>query len=259
MGKKTYRRKTYRSKRIVGKLKVHHYLLSDEALQAYLPETLPLTLNHLKQMVEKYPLLYIKPNVGSQGIGIFKLERKEDGYQLRSTRKTRLYKKLPSVLQFLQSHTKKRLIIQQGIELERVNDHPYDIRVMVQRKPRSAWVCTGIFAKVGSPKKIVTNYYQGGRLVTMDKLYAKLGLTEEETEERLAQLEQVALRIAKVLLSKQPGMYELGIDLAFDNEQRLWVIEVNSRMPEFYPLKEIDRTMYNRMLAFARSYGRTHG
>lgn len=252
-------KKTYRSKRIVGKLKVYHYLLTDEELQPYLPETLPFTLDNLKQMVEKHPVLYIKPNVGSQGIGIFKLEQKDDGYQLRSTRKTRQFKKLSSVYHFLQSQTKKRLIIQQGIDLERVNDHPYDIRIMVQRKPRSAWVCTGIFAKVGNPKKIVTNYYQGGQLVTMDKLYAKLGLTEEETQERLAQLEQVALRIAKVLLSKQPGMYELGIDLAYDSEQHLWLIEVNSRMPEFYPLKYISRPMYNRMLAFARSYGRTHG
>ena len=49
-------KKLYKSKRIVGKLKVHHYLLSDEKLQPYLPETLPFSLNNLKYMTQTHPV-----------------------------------------------------------------------------------------------------------------------------------------------------------------------------------------------------------
>ena len=56
------------------------------------------------------------------------------------------------------------------------------------------------FAKVGNPKKIVTNYYQGGKLVTMDKLYAKMGLTEDEPEERIDRIGAIGLTIANCLM-----------------------------------------------------------
>lgn len=252
-------KKLYKSKRIVGKLKVHHYLLSHEKIKPYLPETLPFSLKHLEYMTQTHGSVYIKPNVGSQGLGIYNLETRDGYYLLRSVKASRQFSRLSKVYTYLRSQTSKKLIIQQGIDLEKINDHPYDVRVMIQRKPGSTWVCTGIFAKVGSPQKIVTNYYQGGKLVTMDKLYKKMGLTEDELEERMKEMEGLALLIANCLHAKQPGMYEMGIDVAYDTDQKLWLIEVNSRMPEFYPVKYISKPMYNRMLAYAKSYGRKHG
>jgi D-alanine-D-alanine ligase-like ATP-grasp enzyme len=48
----------------------------------------------------------------------------------------------------------------------------------------------------------------------------------------------------------------MGIDFAFDRSGRLWILEVNSNHPQFHPLKQVDRPAFNRMMAFARSYGR---
>lgn len=252
-------KKTYKSRRIVGKLKVHYYLMSNEEIGQHLPDTFPFTMKNLEQMAKKHKSIYIKPNVGSQGIGIYKVEQTSNGYQFRSTKQTHQFKEISPLYFYLRSMTKKKLIIQQGIDLEEVNNRPYDVRVMVQRKPHAAWVCTGIFSKVGTPKKIVTNYYQGGKLATMDKVYQKMDFNEEEISGRIVEMKEKALQIARVLSTKQPGMYEMGIDLAYDKEKKLWLIEVNSRMPEFYPIKFLDRSMYDRMLSYAKSYGRVHG
>jgi hypothetical protein len=84
---------------------------------------------------------------------------------------------------------------------------------MVQRKPKGNWTCTGIFAKVGNPNKIVTNYYQGGRLYTLDNVFNKMNLSSAEKESRKSQLNKIASDVAK------------------------------------FPLKKIDRSMYNRIFS----------
>ncbi|MGO4373811.1 hypothetical protein AB4Z21_24220 [Paenibacillus sp. MCAF20] len=36
-----------------------------------------------------------------------------------------------------------------------------------------------------------------------------------------------------------------------------WILEVNTK-PQFYPLKKLgDKTMYNRIISYAKQYGRT--
>lgn len=210
--------------------------------------------------MERYTTVYVKPNVGSMGIGIFKLNRVTSGYELYEIvgRKQicQEYSKLSDVYARLMAARSGRLIIQSGIELDRVNDRPYDIRVMVQRKPQGVWVCTGMMVKVGARDKIVTNYYQGGAIYTMQMLSKQQQLSESQTIDRIKVLTQTALRIAWALSKKQAGMHEMGIDFAYDKEQRLWVIEVNSNHPQFHPLKQLDRPAYNKMKRFAASYGR---
>src|SRR5690606_25262253 len=142
----------------------------------------------------------------------------------------------------IKKRTTKKMIIQQGISLETVDGRPYDIRSMVQRKPGGRWTSTGMFAKVGKPNKIVTNYYQGGKIVLMNKLYAQTTMTEHEIEERLRLLSETSRKVALFWSRKRKGMYEMGIDFAFDDAGRLWILEVNSRFPQFYPLRRLDRT-----------------
>lgn len=53
--------------------------------------------------------------------------------------------------------------------------------------------------KVGAPKKIVTNYYQGGKLYTLEKLGKQQGKSAATTSKRLADLKAKSLKIAKHL------------------------------------------------------------
>jgi glutathione synthase/RimK-type ligase-like ATP-grasp enzyme len=251
--------KQYNSKGISNKYRVYEYLSNNNNLKKYLPDTVIFSKSSLDNMMKKYPEVYVKPTVGSHGNGIYKVIRKDKGYKLRSTNQSRIYPNLSLLYQKLNAHSKKKMIIQQGITLEFVAGRPYDIRAMVQRRPDSNWTCTGIFTKVGSPNKIVTNYHQGGKLKSLDKVFNKMGLSATEKKLRKSHLNEVALDAAKLLNSKRSGMFEMGIDFAYDKKGNLWILEVNSNRPQFYPLKKISRSMYNRMLSYARSYGRRGG
>ncbi len=215
-------------------------------------------------MVREYPKLYIKPNKGAQGHGIYKLTRKQSRSEkrtylrLKSLKKTKTFREIKPLYRYLNKKKRRKMIIQQGITLEKVKGRPYDLRVMVQRKPRGSWTCTGMFSKVGKKGNIVTNFAQGGRIVLLNQLFKKLKLSPSEKDKRRAELSQSAVEISRVLNSKRPGMHEMGIDFAYDHHGHLWLLEVNSSSPQFYPLKKIDRKMYKRMMRFARSYGRRH-
>ena len=251
--------KNYSSKRITGKLKVSNYLNKSEELMYYSPLTKSFNESNLRKMFSLFPMLYVKPNVGSQGKGVVKTQKVNGGYQLKTTKMTKVFTNINSLANYLKSTFDRPLIIQQGIYLEKLKGRPYDIRAMVQRKPGGVWTVTGIFAKLGKANKIVTNYFQGGELVTMDKLYNEKVIDSQIKEERIALIEDISIEVANHLSKFQGNMYEMGIDFAFDERGDLWILEVNSRQPQFYPLKWIDRKMYNRILSFAKSYGRKNG
>jgi glutathione synthase/RimK-type ligase-like ATP-grasp enzyme len=253
-------KKKYASRNIQGKLRVCEYLSANPKLDSYVPQTVSFSLEHLEMMINRYDMVYVKPNIGSHGIGIFKVKRNDSGYELYEIVKKKqlrsLYKSISEVYDRMKKHGSARLIIQKGISLDHVNDCPYDIRAMVQRKPGGTWVCTGLIVKVGARNKIVTNYYQGATILSMKKLGKKQGLSTGEIASRVRKLNHVALQIAHTLSKKRSGMHELGVDFAFDKKQQLWVLEVNSNHPQFYPLKQLDPAAYRKMKRFAVSYGR---
>ncbi|MBP1155627.1 MULTISPECIES: YheC/YheD family protein [unclassified Paenibacillus] len=253
-------KKRYKSKTFRGKLRVCNELAASKRLRHLVPHTVSLTKRNLKRMTGKYKALYVKPNIGSMGIDVCKLECSKKGYELLSTGKRRQIRKrfkiLSTVYKHIKAKHKQSMIIQKGITLDKVKGRPYDIRAMVQRKPRGSWTCTGFLVKVGRRNKIVTNYYQGGEIYTIEKLLRTKGLSPSKHRPRIQSLSQTAVRIARRLNNKCSAMHEIGVDFAYDTKQRLWILEVNSNHPQFYPLKKLDRFAYNQMASYARSYGR---
>lgn len=253
-------KKRYKSNRIAGKLRVCNYLKRHPELRRLVPLTVSFSRPNLHSMSRRFRALYIKPNIGSQGIGVHKLERLSSGYRLiyikGKQQKKRRFASFGSAYEHLKAKQPPKFIIQRAINLDTLSGRPYDIRAMVQRRPGGPWTCTGFMVKVGSKRKIVTNYYQGGKLYTIQQLLKLQGYPEAERNGRIGRLTEQAEAVARYLSSKRSGMREMGIDFAYDTNGRLWILEVNSNHPQFRPLKKLDRKAYNRMRSFAKSYGR---
>lgn len=253
--------KNYKSQHVRSKLKVHNLLSQHSRIRQHLPETKWLTLQNLKKMIHQYPVLYLKPNIGTHGKGVMRIERSSDAYAFHDGNQQVQIKQLANVYRLIKTKIgKKRYIVQEGIELGTSNGRPFDLRMMMQRRPRGPWTCTGIFSKIGKSGKIVTNYHQGGKLDTLENTLKGFGMNESAIEDMRERLAKLGKEIAETLHSHYPGMHEMGIDVTIDSSHHIWVIEVNSRRPQFYPLKWFpDKTMYKTMMRFARSYGRPNG
>lgn len=217
----------------MNKLRV---LLADPDLAPYVPETVFYSPENLKRMLTTHGLVYVKPNRSRGGERVISIKLDEAGsclvhYQT-NTAPGKTLEETAALIDTIAAGD--RFMIQQGIEVLRVNNRPIDLRVNVQ-KPYKRWLVTGMIAKIAAAGKTVANHAQGGALASPEKTLLQAGLTRSQ----IARLNKILLYLGEkaslVLNKKYPGLRELGLDVAVDRAARPWILEVNTR-PRYHRL-----------------------
>lgn len=247
----------YRSTSVKSKWKKSSWLIKQSNIKKYVPRTMLFNKNNLISMLSTYSTVYFKPTGGSGGFNIIRIKRKEKGYQIqfntvKSTYATinRLYDKLSLF------SNKKSFLLQKGIDLARTNGKPFDIRVMVQKTNKGAWVSTAMFAKIGKAGKVATNYNQGGKIGYIHQTMSGAGYNTVEIKRMETKLKELGISVGNNFDQYKKGFRELGLDVALDSFGKPWILEVNTR-PQFYPLKNMkDKKLYKRIVSYAKQYGR---
>ncbi|OYD07952.1 YheC/YheD family protein [Paludifilum halophilum] len=231
-----------RYRQIASKALKTKVMLENPILAPYIPFTTWYSEASLKRMLSSYPTVFVKPDKGGGGAGIIRVRRvTERGYQVNFHRTGRMVdaEHLHAVISRLQ-RIDKRYLIQQGIDLARINGRPVDIRVLLQ-KPGRRWIVSGMIAKVAARGQFVTNHCKGGQPISVERALSLSGNTGNPLpSDRTEELEKMALLTAWVLDSRFPGLRELGIDVGADQEGKLWIFEVNTR-PQFQMFRKTER------------------
>lgn len=232
-----------------GKLLIHRLLWEEESLRPHLPMTDRATPAAIQRMMMQYNSLIIKPNSGSIGLGIMRMDRTKAGWKLtypvssgRAKQNWRTVEwrgnSLPAIL--LKRIRSSSFIVQQFIPLATYKGSPFDLRVSVQRTSDGLWDMTGIVAKVAPKHTFVTNVAQGGstcRLQTILKEHYP-NLSMGVIEKRIYDLSmRIALQLSKVL----PNMADLGLDIAITASGYPMFIECNGR-DQRYSFREAGMT-----------------
>lgn len=249
---------TYKSSTIKSKWKKTQWLLKDSHIRPYVPKTMTFSKINLSSMLSSYSTVYFKPTNGSGGVNIVRITKKDGGYQTQHNTVKKNYSTQEKLYTELKRFAgTKKFLLQKGIKLAKTNGKPFDIRVMVQKTNKGNWVSPGLFTKVGNPNKVATNYNQGGSVGYFHKTLAGAGYNDEAIRSMETRLKQLGVSVGHNFDRNYRGFRELGLDVALDNNRRPWILEVNTR-PQFYPVKNLkDKTLYNRILSYAKQYGRT--
>jgi hypothetical protein len=220
----------------------------------HLPETKRFTREAFRSLLGRYGHVIVKPVGGWGGDGVISVSTGADGRteaRFGKARKTfddanGAYAYAHGILQGRKS------IVQQRISLATVNGKPFDLRVMVQRKRRGAWVVTGKLAKVAGAGYLITNVRRsGGKVVTFAEAFRQsniVGASAAETERRI---DALALAAAEHLQHYYP-IRVCGLDVGLDDRGGIWIIEANFTpyLGLFRKLK--DRSIYRRMMEYDR-------
>jgi hypothetical protein len=218
------------SYKMKGKMVKHKLLLKRQALLPHLPETHWLTASRSMRMLKSYSTIFIKPNKGSGGTGIIKIQRTRSGFNLFDGRRRQFLHSddLKKALYGYQKSSKK-YIVQRGLHLGRYKGKIFDVRMYLQ-KPYANWVISGMVARVAAPDRYVTNHQKCGHAEYLDKVLAKLFANNKlKVENCRKTLRTIALIAAETLDKRFPDLRESGIDLAIDRSGHVWFIEANSR------------------------------
>lgn len=245
-------------KTVSSKLTKTRITLQNAKLRPHVPPTYLFDQNRLSAMLTRYGMVYVKPDSGSQGIGVMRVERKGSTFRYQSGVHVFTFPTFEKLYHSL-SHRigTKKYLIQQGIHVLRHHGNPFDFRVMIQKNPSGQWECTGTAGRVAHPLKAVTNGSQGGTIYKVSLLIEpKYG--SDATDVLLKKMEQLAELTAAQIGRAYPAMNELGLDIAVDRRLNPWILEVNTR-PDPCPFTKLeDKAVIRKIIAYAKAYGRRY-
>jgi hypothetical protein len=241
-------------KGLATKYNVSKSLLANQELRSHVPETKSYRRSVLKSMLDKYNMVYVKPNMGTGGKDVMRVEKLGSTYRYQLQTTTRTFSSFDGVANSIALKTKScPYVIQRGIHLLRYNRRLFDLRIMVQKNPKGMWETTGIIGRLGHPKKIVTNVCRGGNSKPVEVLLGNHVANVTKYEKRLKNL---GYRTALQLNKTFPNVVELGLDIGIDRNLNPWILEANPR-PEIYGFKSLKvKSIYNKMCRYQKSYGR---
>ncbi|MEI4605765.1 YheC/YheD family protein [Bacillus cereus] len=250
-----YDRIPFTSYSVGNKLSVYDRIKKAEKFKQHLIPFYGLTDdNILFDMINRYEKVIIKPISGNKGKGIIFIEKNGMHYNVNASMQvTTMNKK--QLLSFVSYKIQEKgYIVQQFISCQMRSGNVYDFRLHVQRNGEGDWVITSIYPRIGPLGSIVSNMGSGGYSTYLD-IFLK---TEFDKDWYNIQryLEQFAINFSNHFnsLYKDVLFDELGIDVGIDNNQKLWLFEVNWRpgVPNIFNLElDVARNLihYARYLA----------
>ncbi|WAA08732.1 YheC/YheD family protein [Fervidibacillus albus] len=216
-----------------SKMDVYQKLLQYPKTEQYLPKTVLFqTESDLKKMLEEFEFVYVKPNEGSLGNGVYQIKRigKDLFCRFRDERNENRLVKLSSVKgvirHLFEEKTDGTYVIQQGVFLVKRNECPLDFRVHTNKGKSGKWYVTAIAAKIASRSGATTHLLSGGSVQTVKDLFPD----KKEQDRNIYPLIESALILSKQLDKQYNGqLAEIGFDLGIDEHGKVWMFEANSK------------------------------
>lgn len=230
-----------------SKWRQYHTFASNQSLTPHLPCTDLLTKCTLKKFLIKYDEIIIKPCVGQEGKGIVKISSTNDQTYEIHAGKTKFTKaNFEETYDFIEECFlfKKYYLVQQKLPLATINDCPIDVRVVTQ-KSNSAWIATGMLAKVAGRGYFITNAAQ--KLLTFTDMLKdlKISIPLELLEKKLV---DICISAAAQLDAAEQNVKLIGFDIGITDDGDIWIIEGNfvPALNMFYQLE--NKEMYMNIL-----------
>ncbi|PYI51957.1 YheC/YheD family protein [Paenibacillus flagellatus] len=236
-------------------------LLRHRTVRAHVPVTKPMNRQTLKDMLDRHRMVYAKPDIGMFGNGVIRIEKRTGPggapvYWFQSGAVARTFHTFGAMYDALGRYKKRRsYLVQKGIHLLKHGGRRFDLRVMVQQSPKRRWETTGLIGRLAHPRKVVTNYHNGGTPMPVGTLLAT-HMPKARREAVCRRLEKLGVDTAAQMARSFPGVKEIGLDVALDRTLHPWILEVNT-LPDPYIFRTLkDKTMFRKIYRYAVAYGR---
>ncbi len=240
-------------------------LLTAQILSQFDKSVVPLTqafardASQLQKFLASHQRVFIKPQFGSMGNGIFvikqeskkyRLEYYEDGEKISKTVYT-----LQDCLDFIKEHAYTRnYIIQEGIECVRMDGSVIDIRVIMIHDGQAWHFLSQI--RVGATEKELSNLSQGGQRYTTEMVLQKV-FPEERLPIILDNIKKVSTDIARFLKENTDDtINEIALDLLIDKNEKITLAELNVKpgtegrpenFPDFFNMTDYEKSLYENL------------
>lgn len=231
-------------------------VLQNSSLKRYIPETAVYNSSSLTDMLNRYNMVYVKPDKGTHGNGVMRAKRRSKGsFELREGVSTKVFPSVNQLHAGIKSRIgKRKYLVQKGILMMSHRGRKFDLRVLIQKNLSNKWEAMSILGRRAAANKIVTNVSNGGSMESLSTLL-RPHMNKASIRKLRRELNQMGLSAGKRLSKKYKGLKQLGLDIALDKNMRPWILEVNTS-PAIYVYRTFNPSAYRRILRYAKAYGR---
>lgn len=219
-------------------------LNSKHRLTYYLPPTELYTKETVRDFLQQYKEILLKPCIGQEGRGIIQIIQQSDKtFQVHQWNEKYTCKTLEDVIERLTTSDLaiKPFIVQQKLKLAEIENCPIDFRVVVQ-KVENRWIGTGLLVKVAADDFFVTNVAQ--QIMSFEEGFRKSSIARFGARRMKERLFRLSLSAAKQLERVSPSPDIIGFDIAITQCGKIFILEGNyvPDLAMFHSLE--DQTMY---------------
>ncbi|MBS4194936.1 YheC/YheD family endospore coat-associated protein [Lederbergia citri] len=232
------------------------YLLREEPeIKKHLPTThLLKDKNDILKLIDFVKVkqkIIIKPVHLSRGRGIYILEYENNNLERfilsdfsKSIRVRHFFNEAKSLEELLNrlDVVSPNYLYQTFIPLIKVEDRPFDVRVVMQKYDPQNWRCSGIECRVAGENQDLTNIARGGKAMTLEEVIQESGKDFSYTKIQ-KNIVELCRRFCQLMDKKEGHFAEFGLDIALDEEGFPWILEANI-YPSFKGFKAMDYNMY---------------
>lgn len=214
-------------RKISSKVLKQNALAAHPQIASHIPHTKSYNASNLKEMLDRYRMVFVKPVVGSLGNGVIQVTKIDGGYCYKVYSKNYVVSSYDELVRGLASRKMKRnYIIQQGIQLLKINGSPVDYRVKYCLV-NGVWRYRVILGRVARPGLSITNISKGGRVITANSAIRQT-LGTGAVSHTKSEMKRLTRLCTAVLEHRFPGLTHLGYDYGIDHYGKIWIFEVNT-------------------------------
>lgn len=232
------------------KFELYEFVSQDKELATSLPPTeISHSYDQIKSFIDRHSKVILKPIDLSRGRGICFIEMIGASYKVTDYRSKYLSEIIlegsEDLEQFFCNNQDfyNKYLIQKYIQLARINDSLFDIRVVMQKESKINWKCSGIECRVSLPNGHITNISRGGYALELHEALRLVYQSKADIELLTRKIHQYCLKLCTHMDKMGKHFAEFGLDIALDEDKNLWLIEVNV-LPSFKGIKEMDYETY---------------
>lgn len=216
----------------VTKIEAYQHLMNYPDVNDHLPTFSPYTPKKLRQLMNEFESIYIKPNNFYKGKGVMKVTKKAKGFEIEfsedQTNRVIFCQNLKGLLdQINLMLLKNKYVLQAEIPSATFLGNRFDVRVKLQKREPSLWETTEINARIAPVGSVITSPLIGGKALRIEDVLALS--FPGRGDGILEQIKALSVEIGYKMEDKYNFLGELNIDLEIDIYGKVWIIGVNSR------------------------------
>ncbi|MGG0719257.1 YheC/YheD family protein [Robertmurraya massiliosenegalensis] len=256
--------KTKKSVQFLGyglpnKLKLYD-VLTRSSLSPYLPKTVKVTSPEMvHRLLQTMKEIILKPISGSQGNGIYYIEKTEKFWIVRTDKTefqaSRSFSDSSQLIHWLERLLlKKEFILQPYLPLINEFNQPFDIRSLLQKDEHGEWLTVGKGIRIGKVNGIISNLSAGASVVDFDSWLGSIPIQKRAFIKE--EIEDILKNLPLILEQHFPPLFELGVDIGMAEDYSLWILDVNSkpgRKVLLQSLPESSAYLYESPLLYANT------